>query len=88
MQVRWNYKLKPNAEQEALMAEWLVTLCKHRNYCLRERENGWNDNNRASDQSISYAHGSYCAIDTRNEWGSCPLTCPVVKHGVMSALVN
>jgi len=86
VQVRWNYKLKPNIEQVALMAEWLVTLRKHRNYCLRERENGWNDNNRASDQPINYAHGSYCDIDTRSEWGSySPLTCPVVKHGVTSA---
>ena len=86
MQFRWNYKLKPITEQAALMAEWLVTLRKHRNYCLRERENGWSNNNRDSDQSVSYAYGSYCEIDIRNEWGSCcPLTCPVVKHGVMSA---
>lgn len=86
MQVRWNYKLKPNIGQSALMSEWLVTLRKHRNYCLRERENGWNDNNRDSEQPIIYAYGSYCDIDTRNEWGSCsPLACPVVKHGVMSA---
>jgi putative transposase len=56
------------------------------NYCLRERENGWNDNNRDSDQPISYTDGSYCELHTRNEWGSySPLTCPVVKHGVMSA---
>ncbi len=86
MQVRWNYKLKQNMGQSALMAEWLVTLRKHKNYCLRERENGWNDNNRDSDQPISYTDGSYCELHTRNEWGSySPLTCPVVKHGVMSA---
>jgi len=86
VQVRWNYKLKPNIEQLALMAEWLVTLRKHRNYCLRERENGWSNNNRASDQPVNYVYGSYCDIDTRTEWGSCsPLTCPVVKHGVTSA---
>lgn len=86
MQVRWNYKLTPNTEQDALMAEWLVTLRKHRNYCLRERENGWNDNNRDNDQPVAYAYGSYCDVETRNVWGACsPLTCPVNKHGVMSA---
>ena len=68
------------------MAEWLVTLRKHRNYCLRERENGWNDNNQTSSEPINYAYGSYCDIDTRDEWGSnSPLTCAVVKHGVTSA---
>jgi len=86
VQVRWNYKLKPNIEQSTLMAEWLVTLRQHRNYCLRERVNGWSNNNRDSDQPINYAYGSYCEIDTLNEWGSyAPLTCPVVKHGVVSA---
>jgi putative transposase len=43
MQVRWNYKLQPNKGQQALMGEWLVTLRKHRNYCLAElrTENPW-----------------------------------------------
>lgn len=83
---RWNFKLKPNKRQSALMSEWLVTLRKHRNYCLRERENGWNTNNRDAETEVSYAFGAYCEIDTRLEVGAvCPLTCPVVKHGVMSA---
>lgn len=86
MQVRWNYKLQPNNEQDALMSEWLVTLRMHRNYCLKERETGWNSNNRDADQPISYAWDSYCDVTSRIEYGSCcPLTCPVVKHGVMSA---
>jgi putative transposase len=45
MQVRWNYKLQPNKGQESLMAEWLVTLRKHRNYCLAERKRGFETNN-------------------------------------------
>lgn len=86
---RWNYKLKPNTEQVALLSGWLVTLRKHRNYCLRERENGWNTNNRDSETEISYAFGAYCEIETRLEVGAvCPLTCPVVKHGVMSATLT
>jgi putative transposase len=84
MQLRWNYKLQPNNEQDALMSEWLVTLRKHRNYSLSERESGWNDNNRDSDEPISYAWGAFCDLETRVEFGSCcPLTCPVVKHGVI-----
>ncbi len=86
MQVRWNYKLLPNHRQSELMEEWLVTLRKHRNYCLRERESGWNSNNRDVDLPIVYANGSYCDVNSRIEYGSCcPLTCPVVKHGVLSA---
>jgi putative transposase len=86
MQVRWNYKLSPSSGQEALMSEWLVTLRKHRNYSLREREDGWNNNNRDADEPVSYSWGSFCDIDTRVEYGACcPLTCPVIKHGVMSA---
>jgi putative transposase len=84
MQVRWNYKLQPNNEQDALMSEWTVTLRKHRNYSLREREEGWNTNNRDADKPVSYAWGAFCDLATRAEYGSCcPLTCPVVKHGVM-----
>jgi putative transposase len=83
---RWNYKLKPNRQQSILMAEWLVTLRKHRNYCLREREIGWGTNNRDAQTEISYALGAYCEINTHLEVGAvCPLTCPIVKHGVMSA---
>jgi putative transposase len=75
MQVRWNYKLQPNREQETLISEWLVTLRKHRNYSLREREQGWNENNRDADEPISYAWGSCCDLETRVESGSCcPLT--------------
>ena len=86
---RWNYKLKPNKGQAALMSEWLVTLRMHRNYCLREREVGWNTNNHDKDTPITYTFGAYCDLVTRVEYGSCcPLTCPVVKHGVMSATLT
>jgi putative transposase len=68
------------------MQEWLITLRKHRNYCLREREEGWKTNNRERDEPISYAYNAYCDIDTKAEWGACcPLTCPILKHGVLSA---
>lgn len=84
MQVRWNYKLQPNKGQDALAFEWLVTLRKHRNYSLRERENGYNSNNLDSDQPVSYAYGAYCDIETKAEYGAfCPLTCAVMKHGVV-----
>jgi putative transposase len=86
MQVRWNYKLQPNKGQQALMGEWLVTLRKHRNYCLRERQRGFESNNQGSDQALIYEYGAFCDIGTCIEYLSfCPLTCPVVKHGVMSA---
>jgi len=86
---RWTYKLKPNKAQVALMSEWLVTLRKHRNYCLKEREIGWYTNNRDADKPVSYAFGAYCDIESRIEYGSCcPLTCPVLKHGVMSATLT
>jgi transposase len=55
---RWNYKLKPNKKQVALLSEWLITLRKHRNYCLRERENGWNTNNKDAETEVSYAFGA------------------------------
>lgn len=84
MQVRWNYKLLPSQQQSGLMDESLVTLRKHRNYSLREREDGWNNNNRDAEHKIVYAYGSYCDIETKLEVGvCCPLTCPVVKHGVI-----
>lgn len=86
MQVRWNYKLQPNWTQQALMSEWLVTLRKHRNYCLRERQRGFESNNQDSDQPVMYGYGAFCDLETKNEYGAfCPLTCPVVKHGVLSA---
>ena len=86
MQVRWNYKLQPNKGQSALMGEWLVTLRKHRNYCLAERKCGFESNNQDSDQPVMYEYGAFCDIDSQIEYLSfCPLTCPVVKHGVMSA---
>jgi len=62
----------------------LVTLRKHRNYALRERKQGFESNNKDSDLPIIYAYGSYCEIESRIEFGSCcPLTCPVLKHGVV-----
>jgi putative transposase len=86
MQVRYKYKLQPNKSQLLLMSEWLVTLRKHRNYCLAERKRGFETNNQESDQPVMYQHGAYSNLISRVEYGSyCPLTCPVVKHGVMSA---
>jgi putative transposase len=84
MQVRWNYKLQPNHEQDAQMSDWLITLRKHRNFSLRERGDGWNTNNRDADQPVSYAWGAFCDMESQVEYGvCCPLTCPVVKHGVI-----
>ena len=86
MQVRWNYKLQPNKAQQALMGEWLVTLRKHRNYCLAERKRGFESNNQHNDQFVCYGYAAYCEIDNRFEVGAfSPLTCPVLKHGVLSS---
>ncbi len=66
------------------MSEWLITLRKHRNYALRERETGFIDNNQNANTPISYAWGAFCDRESKIEDGaSCPLTCPVVKHGVI-----
>ena len=66
------------------MSEWLVTLRKHRNYALREREAGYNSNNQNTQTLIAYAWGSFCDLDLLIEYGACcPLTCPVIKHGVI-----
>ncbi|MDF5724677.1 MAG: transposase [Rhizonema sp. PD37] len=74
----------PNQSQEATLEQWLVTLRKHRNYALRERTIGFESNNKDNDVSIVYAYGSYCELESKIEYGSCcPLTCPVVKHGVI-----
>lgn len=68
------------------MSEWLVTLRKHRNYCLAERKRGFETNNQDSDQPVMYQYGAYSDLISRVEYGAyCPLTCPIVKHGVMSA---
>ncbi|MBR8839203.1 MAG: transposase [Stigonema ocellatum SAG 48.90 = DSM 106950] len=84
MQVRWNFKMLPNQSQEATLEDWLVTLRKHRNYALRERKDGFETNNQDVDTKIAYAYGAYCDLDSRAEYGSsCPLTCPVLKHGVI-----
>jgi putative transposase len=86
MQVRWRFKLKPNKGQQALMSEWLITLRKHRNYCLAERKRGFETNNQDSDQPVMYQYGAFSSIDSRATYGTyCPLTCPVLKHGVLSA---
>jgi putative transposase len=86
VQIRWRFKLQPNIGQQALMSEWLVTLRKHRNYCLAERQRGFETNNQLADEQVMYQYGAFSDLDTRIEYGSyCPLTCPVVKHGVMSA---
>jgi putative transposase len=84
MQVRWNFKMLPNKSQEKILDEWLVTLRKHRNYALKERKNGFETNNQDADTEVSYAFASHCDLISRVEYGSCcPLTCPVVKHGVV-----
>lgn len=84
MQVRWNFKLLPNQQQEATLEDWLITLRKHRNYALRERRDGFETNNKDASTQVIYAYGSYCDLEERIEYGSCcPLTCPVQKHGVI-----
>ena len=84
MQVKWNFKLKPSQTQIVKMSEWLITLRKHRNYALRERETGFTTNNQNADTPVSYAWGSLCDLESHTEYGaSCPLTCPVLKHGVV-----
>ncbi len=84
MQVRWTYKLKPNVSQQQMMRDWLITLRQHRNFALKEREQGWNTNNRDADTSIAYAWGAFCDLETQIEYGSCcPITCPIIKHGVI-----
>ncbi len=89
MQVRWNFKLLPNQSQEATLEDWLVTLRKHRNYALRERIDGFEFNNKDNELSVIYAYGSSCEIESRIEFGSCcPLTCPVLKHGVVPHDLN
>ena len=86
MQVRWKFKLQPNQGQQSLMSEWLVTLRKHRNYCLAERKRGFETNNQDSDQQVMYQYGAFSDLNSRVEYGSyCPLTCPIIKHGVMSS---
>lgn len=85
MQQRFNYKLRPNKSQLALVDEWLITLRKHRNYCLREREQGYSTNNQDVVNPLEYAWFSYCDLVSKSEWGSCcPFACPVLEHGVLS----
>jgi putative transposase len=89
MQVRRNCKLQPNMTQRDLMSEWLVTLRKHRNYCLAERKRGFESNNLESTEVVEYGFGSYCDVESRVEYGSyCPLTCSVVKHGVLPNAIS
>ena len=84
MQVRWNFQLKPTSKQKEVMSSWLITLRKHRNFMLNERNQGYATNNQDIEQSVDYAYGSFCDLDTQVEYGSCcPLTCPVLKHGVI-----
>jgi len=84
LQLRWNFKLKPNPTQIQQMSQWLITLRKHRNYALREREAGYKTNNQDAEIPVSYAGGSFCDLQSWVEYGACcPLTCPVIKHGVI-----
>ena len=79
----------PNQSQEATLEDWLVTLRKHRNYALRERIQGFEFNNKDNESSIIYVYGSYCDLELRIEYGACcPLTCPVLKHGVVPQDLN
>ncbi len=77
MQVRWNFKLLPNQQQEVTLEDWLVTLRKHRNYALRERRDGFETNNQDANAQVIYAYGSYCDLDSKIEYGSC---CPLTSH--------
>lgn len=90
MQVRWNFKIKVTKGQDKLMSRHLVTLRKHRNFALHERETGYNTNNQNAERAVVYAWGSFCDIESQAEYGACcPLTCPVIKHGVVPRdLVN
>ena len=89
MQLRWNFKLQPNKIQTQILCQWLITLRKHRNYALRERETGYNTNHQHSDAPITYVWGSWCDLNSKIEYGSCcPLTCPVIKHGVVPSELN
>ena len=84
MKKRYSYKLRPSKMQRRIMADWLTTLRKHRNYALRERSVGYETNNQDADTAVVYSAGAYCDISDRSEWfASCPLTCPVLKHGVL-----
>ncbi|MFL9458217.1 RNA-guided endonuclease InsQ/TnpB family protein [Tolypothrix bouteillei VB521301_2] len=71
------------------MSQWLLTLRKHRNFALRQREIGYSTNNQNIENPVIYAIGSWCDIETRVEYGSCcPLTCPILKHGVIPENLN
>jgi putative transposase len=84
MLVRWNFKMLPTKIQEVTLSEWLVTLRKHRNFALRERSIGFETNNKDANSTIEYAYGAYCDLVDKVEYGSCcPLTCPIIKHGVI-----
>ena len=85
MNQRYSYKLRPSKMQHRIMTEWLNTLRKHRNFALRERIIGYESNNQDANDAVVYGAGAYCTIGERSEWlASCPLTCPVLKHGVLS----
>lgn len=89
MRIRWNFKIKATKTQDETMSRHLDTLRKHRNFALRERETGYNTNNQNADTQIVYAWGSFCDIETKTEYGSCcPLTCSVLKHGVVPQDLN
>lgn len=86
MQVRWNFKLVPTKSQATRMSAWLVTLRKHRNFALRQRIEGFKSNNQFADQPEELLSASYCDLKTKEEFPEvwcCPLTCPVLKHGVI-----
>jgi putative transposase len=84
MLVRWNFKMLPKKIQEVTLSEWLVTLRKHHNFALRERSIGFETNNKDAGSTIEYAYGAYCDLNDKVEYGSCcPLTCPILKHGVI-----
>lgn len=86
MQIRWNFKLVPTKSQIEKMSTWLVTLRKHRNYALRQRIEGFESNNQFANQAERLLSYSYCNLKTKEEFPEvwcCPLTCPILKHGVI-----
>ncbi|KYC41710.1 hypothetical protein WA1_16875 [Scytonema hofmannii PCC 7110] len=89
VQVRWNLKIKATKTQDKTLSRHLNTLRAHRNFALRERETGYNTNNQHANSEIVYAWGSFCDLETKMEYGSCcPLSCPVLKHGVVPQDLN
>ena len=51
---------------------------------LAERKRGYESNNQDNEDEVCYEYAAYCDLNTGMEVGAfCPLTCPVIKHGVI-----